>query len=440
MTWFRLSSMAAAWCAACVLAGCGGPPTGGSAQAPAFRPVDAAAAVLWDRQTTETGGLLRQLVTGFNEARPGLPVKVEFAGTYTDIFRKVSASIQAGVLPAMAVSYESMTVEYIPTGAALDLGPLVSDPKSGIPQADLDDYIPAALQPNRYTDFGGRMYSFPMAKSVLVLYYNRRVLAKAGLTGPPATWDEFLDQCRKVKAATGKPAYAVSVDCSTVDAMIFSRGGDVVRGHETLFDSPAALAVFELYATLAREGLAYQIPPSTFQDNEALGKDEVAFSMRTSSSRADLMQLMQHDKTRWGIARIPQQDPAHPATVLFGPNITVFNTTEDQKNAAWEFLKWFTSPEVSARWSVGTGYLPVRKSAMDRPEMKQLFDAWECNRVPYDCLAFARSEPNVVGWQQVRDLVVRTLSELISGVREPGDAARTLKREADAALARAGRG
>jgi ABC-type glycerol-3-phosphate transport system substrate-binding protein len=439
MTRIRFSIVPALLCAACILAGCGGTPKSGEAQGPVFRPVDTAAAVLWDRQTTETGGLLRQLAAGFNAVRPGLPVKVEFAGTYTDIFRKVSASIQAGVLPAMAVSYESMTVEYIPTGAVLDLDPLVNDPKVGLTRAELDDFFPAALQPNRYADFGGKMYSFPMAKSVLVLYYNRRVMEKAGITAPPATWDEFLDQCRKIKAATGKPAHAVSVDCSTVDAMIFSRGGDVVRGHETLFDSPQSLAVFELYATLAREGLAYQIPPSTFQDNEALGKDDIAFTFRTSSSRADLMLLMQNDKTRWGIARIPQQDPAHPATVLFGPNVTVFNTTEEQKAAAWDFLKWFTGPEASARWSVGTGYLPVRKSTLDRPETKQLFGEWECNRVPYDCLSFARSEPNIVGWQQVRDLVTRALSGVISGAREPDETAQSLKREADAALARAGR-
>jgi ABC-type glycerol-3-phosphate transport system substrate-binding protein len=426
--------------AAGLLAGCGGTPGGESARGAVFRPVDTASAVLWDRQTTDTGGLLRELVAGFNAARPGLPVKVEYAGTYPDIFRKVSASIQAGVLPAMAVSYESMTVEYIPTGAALELDPFINDPKEGLTPDELDDFFPAALQPNRYTDFGGKMYSFPLFKSIPMLYYNRRVMAKAGLTEPPATWGEFLDQCRKIKAATGKPAYAVSVDCSTVDAMIFSRGGDVVRGRETLFDSPQAVEVFEFYATLAREGLAYQTPPSTFQDNEALTKDEVAFSIRTSSSRSAIMLLMDNDKTRWGMARIPQTDPAHPGTVLFGPNVTIFNTTAEQKAAAWAFAKWFTSAEISARWAAGTGYLPVRKSAMDRPEMKKLFDEWECNRAPFDCLSFARSEPNITGWQQVRDIVTRTLSEVLSGSREPREAAISLKSAADEALARAARG
>ncbi len=430
----------AALSAAGFLAGCGGTPAGTAASAPAFRPVDTAAAVFWDRQITETGELLRQLVAEFNAAHPGLPIKVEHAGSYSDIFRKVSASIQAGVLPAMTVSYENMTSEYIPTGAALELDPLINAPNTGLTPAELDDYFPAALEPNRYADFGGKMYSFPMSKSILMLYYNRRVMAKAGLGAPPATWDEFLDQCRKIKAATGKPAHAVSVDCSTVDAMIFSRGGEVIGGRQTLFDAPAAVAVFTFYATLVREGLAYQIAPGTYQDNEALAKDEIAFTFRTSSSRSDIMLLMDNDKTRWGMARIPQQDPAHPATVLFGPNVTLCNTTPEQNAAAWTFVKWFTTPEISARWAAGTGYLPVRKSAMDRPEMKRLFDQWECNRAAFDCLDFARCEPNVTGWQQVRDLVARTLSEVLSASREPGDAARSLKREADEALARAGRG
>ncbi len=440
MTRFRLWMMLAALSAACCLAGCGGSPKSGPTQGPSFRPLDTTSAVFWDRQITEIGALLHRLADEFNAAHPGLPIKVEYAGDYPDVFRKVSASIQAGVLPAMTVSYENMTAEYIPTGAALDLDLLIKDPKTGLTQAELDDYFPAALQPNRYADFGGKMYSFPLSKSILMLYYNRRVLAKAGLTAPPATWDEFLDQCRKIKAATGKPAHAISVDCSTFDAMVFSRGGDVIRGHETLFDSPQALAVLDFYATLTREGLAYRITPGTYQDNEALGKDEIAFTFRTSASRTDIMLLMQNDKTRWGMARIPQLDPAHPATVLYGPNVTIFNTTEEQKAAAWAFVKWFTSPEITARWAVGTGYLPVRKSALDSPEMKKLFDEWECNRAAFDCLDFARGEPNITGWQQVRDLVVRTLSEVLAGTREPAEAGRLLKQGADEVLARAGRG
>jgi ABC-type glycerol-3-phosphate transport system substrate-binding protein len=258
------------------LAGCGG-----SAPAPGagFAPIDATQAVFWDRQTTETAELLRSLVAEFNAGRSGIPVAVERAGGYSEIFRKVSASIQARRLPAMAVSYESMTAEYAGSGAVAPLDALVQDPATGFSPEELEDFFPAVLASNRFEQFGGQLYSFPFAKSVLMLYYNKRVLAAAGIAAPPETWVEFVDQCRKIKAATGKQAHAVSVDCSTVNGLIFSMGGEVLGPEGTLYDRPEAVAVFELYETLAKEGLAFQITPGTFDDEVALVNDQVAFTL-----------------------------------------------------------------------------------------------------------------------------------------------------------------
>jgi multiple sugar transport system substrate-binding protein/sn-glycerol 3-phosphate transport system substrate-binding protein len=415
------------------LGGCGG-----SAPAPGagFAPIDATQAVFWDRQTTETAALLRSLVAEFNAGREGIPVAVERAGGYSEIFRKVSASIQARRLPAMAVSYESMTAEYAASGAVAPLDALVQDPATGFSPAELEDFFPAVLASNRFEQFGGQLYSFPFAKSVLMLYYNKRVLAAAGIAAPPETWVEFVDQCRKIKAATGKQAHAVSVDCSTVNGLIFSMGGEVLGPEGTLYDRPEAVAVFELYETLAKEGLAFQITPGTFDDEVALVNDQVAFTLRTSSGRASMARNMGDAADRWGWKRIPQADPAQPATVLFGPNVTLFSTTPEQQQTAWAFVKYFTSPDVGARWAAETGYLPVRKSAVNHPVLQEFWKKWEGGRAAYDCLAFAKVEPNVMGWQEVRTLVERALTEVLSGLKPGRQAATELKLAADAALKR----
>ncbi len=419
------------------LSGCGDGARGPVPEPGVFKPVDARNAVMWDRQITESAELFRRLVGEFNTQHPGMPVKVERAGGYADIFRKVSASIQAGVLPAMAVSYEPMTSEYIPTGAAVALDPYVQNPEMGLPPAELEDFYPAMLESNRFSGHDGRMYSFPLYKSVLMLYFNRKVLEAAGLGAPPATWEEFLAQCRRIKQATGKPAHAVNVDCSTINGLIFSMGGEVFRNGETLYDSPESVAVFELYETLLREGLAYATPPGSYDDNVALAKGQIAFTLRTSSARSDVRLMMRDGIDHLGMARIPQKDPARPATVVYGPNVTLFNTTPEQIQTAWAFVKWFTTPEVSARWSAETGYLPVRRSALDQPVLQGLWAEWDTAREPFDCLAFARGEPNIAGWQQVRDLAARALSEVLAGTRTGREAAAGLKRDADRALARA---
>ncbi len=89
----------------------------------AFKPINADAAVFWDRQTTQNADILGRLAEEFNSSWSGLPIQIEHTGGYPDIYRKVTASIQARVLPAMAAAYPSMTNEYIRSGAvvALDL-------------------------------------------------------------------------------------------------------------------------------------------------------------------------------------------------------------------------------------------------------------------------------------------------------------------------------
>lgn len=402
-----------------------------------FRPINEDAAVFWDRQTTESAELLRTMAEEFNQQWQGLPIKVERAGTYSDIFRKITAGIQAKQLPAMAVSYESMTNEYVPTGAVAPLNDLIADPEIGLSKEALDDYYVTMLETNRSDTHSNTLYSFPFAKSLLMLYFNKHVLKQAGLLTPPKTWDEFLEQCRLVKNKTGKYAHAIHADCSTLNGMIYSMGGNVFEQRTTLYDSEPAQAVLSIYETLYREELAYLIPPGSYDDNMALSKGEIAFVLRSSSGLGDMMMLMENDPEGWGMVCIPQRNPESPATVLYGPNICIFNTTEEQKRTAWAFVKYFTEPESAVRWSLETGYLPVRKSALAHPDMTAFWEKFPYNRAAYDCLPFARPEPNLTGWQHVRDLAARTITEIMTGMKNAEDAARTLKQEADEALRQA---
>ncbi len=400
----------------------------------AFTPIDKKAVVLWDRQTLETADLIGQIADDFNAQSPGLPVKVEHLGGYSDINRKVSVSIQAGVLPAMAVGYATMTSEYLHSGAVAPLDPFVNDPEAGLSKDDLADFFPGMMATNVYPQFGGKIYSFPFTKSVLMMYFNKRVLKSAGIDDPPTTWEEFLDQCRRIKAKVGISAYAVDIDCSTIDGMIYSMGGALVRDSESLFDRPPAVKVFELLETLAKEDLAFRIQPGTYDDREEFARDRAAFFFRSSSHRPYTAALMAAAPDAWGMAIIPQADPANPVTVLYGGDISIFRTTPEQERRAWGFVKYFTSPKVSVQWALGSGYLPIRKSAARDPDMQAFFDRWEYNRAAFDCLPYARPEPNVVGWQEVRTLVERAASEVMTGLKSADTAASDLKRKADAVL------
>lgn len=428
-----LRNLSALCVATLLFVGCGG---GGEPASSGFAPVDEAHAVFWDRQTTETATLIGEITTRYNATAPALPLKIETTGNYGEIYQKCMASIQAKRLPAMAVSYESMTAQYAGAGAVAPLDSHVADPVRGLKAEDLDDFFPAVLAGNRFESHGGALLSFPLAKSVLMLYANHRVLREAGMEKPPVTWDEFLEQCRVIKAKTGKAGIALSVDCSTISAMILSMGGEVLQDGKLQYDQPAAIKTFELLETLVKEGLAYAIAAKTFDDEAAFAGNKIAFTLRTSAGSANMALAMGGKNDEWSVNRIPQADPTHPATILFGPNVTLFAVGKAQEEAAWGFVKYFTSREIMTEWTLATGYVPFRKSLAEDPKIKAFFDAWPSNRAPYDCLSFARTEPNLSGWQQIRKLVEQAESAVLSGLKSGRDAAIELQSDASKELAR----
>lgn len=404
-----------------ILARCGVPQQDTEPNGGAFRPIDPDVADLWDRQTTENAELLRGLVEEFNAGYDGLPVKIVQSGNYGDIYQKTTAAIQAGTLPAMAVAYGNMTLEYAEAEAVVDLNRFIAEPEVGLSKETLDDFFPAVLEQNRYEQFGGAMLSFPYTKAVLVMYVNENVLEEAGIEGPPSTWSEFLDQCRAVKRKTGKYALAFDVDASTINGMIFSRGGRVAENGRPAYGTPEARAVFSLLETLFAEKLAFQNPPRSFNDQTAFGENEIAFAFRPSSS-LPYFRLVMEGNEGWRVTSIPQGDPSDPATVLYGANISVFRTTRAQQRASWAFLKYFTSTEVNVRWALNTGYLPYRKSAINNPRLQRHWAEWPSNRTAFDCLAYARPEPNLKGWQQVRNQLEDAVTSVITGLRSAPEA------------------
>ena len=66
----------------------------------------------------------------------------------------------------------------------------------------------------------GKQYGIPFDIGMVGFWYNKDLFAKAGITAPPATWDELLDRRRKLKAAGITPIAAgrqgqVARRCST---------------------------------------------------------------------------------------------------------------------------------------------------------------------------------------------------------------------------------
>jgi len=392
--------------------------------------------IFWHTQSEDRGELITQIVRDYNATNPPIPVEAIYQGSYDNIYEKTKATLLAGDPPDLAVAYESMIPEYKYLHGVVDLEPLMNDPEIGLSAEEQADIYPGFYESNRYAQFDNALLSFPFTKSLLVFYANEDLVLRAGFERPPRTWEEFVEQCLAMKSI-GKRGYAMDIDASTLDGMFFSHGVDplVADSGATRFDDPGVVAVLDMLRMLVKEGGAYQIHSESNEDVREFVEQECAFIIR-SSTRAPFLQDNIGAAFAWSVNPLPRREEVEPVTVLYGANICVFPTTPERERAAWQFIKYFISPEVNARWSVGSGYLPVRKSTQDQPVIQAWFDAHPVNRPLFDLIPLGRVEPTPQGWQEVRSIMQNVTADAIieRGGRTPEQFAQELKVRADAAL------
>jgi len=397
---------------------------------------------MWHTQQKQNKETLEAIVDRFNAAQPKYRVKLQNLGDYKMLFEAARTRAQGGELPDLCIVYESMVAELMEADVVAPLDDYLSDSEYGLSREEQADFFPSFLASNRYAEFGNRLLSFPFTKSLLMLYYNADLMRAAGCERPPATWAEFIQQCRDITAKNGQPAYAYARDASSLDAMVFSLGGQIVTpdGSRTLLDSPEAVRVFDMLQNLIRSGSATMIAYKSEDDRLRFTTGKSAFILRSSTSRSymreDIVDEQGRDRFDWRMACPPVGEGQPQRTVLFGGNICVFKSTPERQLGAWEFIKFFTSPDVTAEWSVKTGYLPVRRSAEKSPVLQKFFAEHPRNRVPFDTIPYGVPEPNVAGWQTIRDFIAETLTQVCKGQVTPEKAAADLAKKANGELQR----
>ena len=116
--------------------------------------------------------------------------------------------------------------------------------------------------------------------------------------------------------------------------------------------------------------------------------------------------------------------PNNKAVIQQGTNISLMNTgTEQQKLAAWLFLKHMISTENTIDWAMQTGYLPVRYSAYEsetyqafltNPTANQLYISMAANAayLQSDNMFF---DPAFIGSSRARTQVGLALERIMIG-------------------------
>jgi sn-glycerol 3-phosphate transport system substrate-binding protein len=149
--------------------------------------------------------------------------------------------------------------------------------------------------------------------------------------------------------------------------MILQNGGRIINDDETrvLYDGPEAVEALAFWGELVN--VHKVMPPA--QHAAAKGDFLAGKLGMLMQSSAGLPSALEEAPFEVGVGMLPAKKAR--VTPIGGASLVIVKGEEAKMDAAWEFIKWLTSPENSNYWAMNSGYVPIYKGALETPEMQQ---------------------------------------------------------------------
>lgn len=217
----------------------------------------------------------------------------------------------------------------------------------------------------------GEILAVPYANDYRIAYYNKEHFEQAGITEVPETWDEVYDALKKIKEA-GIVEYPYTMPMNADESattsmmwMAFSRSGQVFNDDDTL-NEEAVMDALTFENQLVQDG---------FVDPASISFNGMDCYRKITSGEASFMV----GPTKFvGISNDPEQcseignivpillpgtDGTSPQTMAL-PEAVGITSFSENKEAAQEFVKWYSSADVQKRMYAVNSSIPTRNSVL----------------------------------------------------------------------------
>lgn len=337
--------------------------------------VDGTEISFWHSMGGVNGQAIDELVKKFNdENQYGITVKAQYQGEYDDSLNKLKSS-QIGNMGADLVQvYEIGSRFMIESGWITPMQKMI----------DADDYDLSQIEPNlaAYYTIDNQLYSMPFNSSTPIMYYNKEMFEKAGITEIP----DSLEGIEAIGDQLLKEGGAGQVISLGIYGWFFEqfigKQGLEYANNENGRKEPATAVAFDengaaeniltVWKSLYDKGYA----PNVGKGGDAgLADFSAGKSAITLGSTASLKQILQdvNGKFEVGTAYFPKVKSTDEGGVsIGGASLWALDNQDPKKTrATWEFIKFLISPESQAYWNAQTGYFPVTTAAQEEPVFKE---------------------------------------------------------------------
>jgi multiple sugar transport system substrate-binding protein len=401
--------------------------------------------VFWHSFVASTVPALDTLVSEFEQTYPAIHIKAQYIPTGDGLIQKLVAANQSGTAPDISWIHPDFLDKLVEAGAILPLDAFIQG-EDRLAEAELQDIFPSLLDAGTYR---GVLYAMPMEATSLALLYNREHFRNAGLdpNHAPQSWDELKEYSAKLTVDHDQdgridqygffvPVFPASGDLNIWMILqwtpfLWQAGGSEFNPgqSEVTFNSEAGVQALALWKWLyereefSRFGIAHDL-------GFASGKLAMVLDGPWNLPRYRQMKNMD-----WAVAPLPA-GPAGRATYLAGEQLAIFTQSKHPKDA-WRFVKWIVQKDVQARFSMHSGYLPVRRAVLGMDVYRRFLSTDSALKAFVDQMQDGRGRQSLPRHRvEINRILAEAIERATLGKRDPRECLDRAAAEANALLRR----
>jgi sn-glycerol 3-phosphate transport system substrate-binding protein len=357
----------------------------------------------WHSLSGDFGAVLEQLIVDYNESQDKVVVNAVYQGNYQDTQKALLAALAADDAPDAAQLEASFGATLAAKGVLTPVEDFTADPDVGLTGEEFDAIYPGF---KAATSIDGTMYTMPFNTSMPVLYYNADMLADLELA-PPETWDDFKATCNEV---TNADKFGFTINAGNVwvfEAMVWQNEGMLFSedGTQSLINEPAAVEALQFWVDMVESGCAKA--QAWEEGRTEFFNGNVAFLEDSSGSLGGILNNIDFEL---GVTHIPWGK--QKVATIGGATLGMFADSDvHAQAAAWDFIKFLTSPASISRLSADTGYLPATSLALDMDPLMSLLEEDPMRASILELLPYAAPRPMVEGYPEIQGAIRQAIEE-----------------------------
>lgn len=377
----------------------------------------------WNGFTASDGEILQEIVNDFNkENDKNITIEMDIM-TWANLNEKLPPAISSNTAPDFIALNYSDFAQYVANGAVQDVEDFWD--YDGV---DKSDFTETAVELGTVDE---KQYFVPMQVQGMYTYWNKDLFEAAGLDPetPPTTWEEVTEMAPELTDSSKNVSGFVFNKDGTAPLYnwILANGGQVVNDDYTKSEF-ASEENLETLKTIQKMIYVDKTGPESISGAEMdnlMNAGQLAIELNGPW----LNNGLKANEINYGVTTIPQSaDSSESSAILDGVGYAIpSSTSEDKKQAVYEFLKYWNTTEVGKKWSVENGFPAYLHSVTEDEEVKENTIVSELSKQ----MEFA--EPFLPGFDKLptinNDIINPLIEKLLAGENPE-----KLMNDADAAI------